>query len=237
MSAYPYASDAKIAEALTALGADAIAPNEQTLLQQLVVAAATSGGGGSSNALLLAGASSSDLTGLTAATASTGGLFYGTQAGADRKFTMTAAGAALAEAADATAQKTALALGNVQPLILSFKNITLLTTGAPADIATITVPSWCTRYVVILSGSRILAETAAGTLAAASITVRTAANGAGDPVTGTTACPASTASTVSVTGTSVSVAPPTTQTLYVYQTGNSANAGTVSGYLILVPLL
>jgi len=50
----------------------------------------------------------STLAALTAATAGTGGLYYGTQAGADRKFTMTAAGAVLAEAANAAAQVTAL---------------------------------------------------------------------------------------------------------------------------------
>ena len=37
------------------------------------------------------------LAGLTAATTSTGGLFYGTQSGADRKFTLTATGASLTE--------------------------------------------------------------------------------------------------------------------------------------------
>jgi hypothetical protein len=50
----------------------------------------------------------STLAALTAATAATGGLYYGTQTGADRKFTMTAAGATLAEAANAAAQVTAL---------------------------------------------------------------------------------------------------------------------------------
>jgi hypothetical protein len=52
----------------------------------------------------------STLANLTAATAATGGLFYGTQSGADRKFTSTAAGATLIEAADAAAQRTALAV-------------------------------------------------------------------------------------------------------------------------------
>jgi hypothetical protein len=50
----------------------------------------------------------STLAGLTAATAATGGLYYGTQGGADRKFTISAAGAAIAEAADAAAQRTAM---------------------------------------------------------------------------------------------------------------------------------
>lgn len=43
------------------------------------------------------------LASLTAATPATGGLLYGTQGGADRKFTLTAAGAALVEAADPAA--------------------------------------------------------------------------------------------------------------------------------------
>lgn len=46
----------------------------------------------------------STLNALTAATAATGGLFYGIQSGADRKFTLTAAGAAFNEAANAIAQ-------------------------------------------------------------------------------------------------------------------------------------
>lgn len=50
----------------------------------------------------------STLNALTAATAATGGLFYGTQGGADRKFSLSAAGASVAEAADAAAQRTAL---------------------------------------------------------------------------------------------------------------------------------
>ena len=52
----------------------------------------------------------STLGALTAATAATGGLFYGTQSGADRKFTSTAAGAALLEAANAAAQRTLLSV-------------------------------------------------------------------------------------------------------------------------------
>lgn len=50
----------------------------------------------------------STLGNLADATAATGGLFYGTQAGNDCKFTSTSAGAALLEAADVTAQQTLL---------------------------------------------------------------------------------------------------------------------------------
>jgi len=50
MTASPYASDAKIAEACAAIGADLIGQTEQTLLQQLVVAAAVGGGGSTPSA-------------------------------------------------------------------------------------------------------------------------------------------------------------------------------------------
>jgi hypothetical protein len=46
MSVSPYASEAKVNQALTAIGAELIGQNEQHLLQQLVVAAATASGGG-----------------------------------------------------------------------------------------------------------------------------------------------------------------------------------------------
>jgi hypothetical protein len=70
----------------------------------------------------------STLANLTAATAATGGLFYGTQSSADRKFTFTAAGAALIEAADAAAQRTLLAIPETIQLACSDET-TALTTG------------------------------------------------------------------------------------------------------------
>lgn len=48
MTVSPYASDAKISEALTAIGAELIGVTEQQLLQQILVAAATASGGGGS---------------------------------------------------------------------------------------------------------------------------------------------------------------------------------------------
>jgi hypothetical protein len=56
------------------------------------------------------------LASLTAAAPAAGGLYYGTQAGADRKFTLTAAGAALCEAGSAAEQRTALELGALAAL-------------------------------------------------------------------------------------------------------------------------
>lgn len=46
MNAYQYASDAKIQEAVTAIGATYVGTTEMTLLQQILVAVATNGGGG-----------------------------------------------------------------------------------------------------------------------------------------------------------------------------------------------
>lgn len=68
----------------------------------------STGSGGASNALLLAGASAATLASLTAATAATGGLLYGTQSGADRKFTLTGVGAKLIEAATLADQQNLL---------------------------------------------------------------------------------------------------------------------------------
>ncbi|MFZ2278225.1 MAG: hypothetical protein WAW39_10515 [Prosthecobacter sp.] len=51
------------------------------------------------------------LASLTAASPATGGLIYGTQGGADRKFTLTAAGAAVLESSTTAEQQTALGLG------------------------------------------------------------------------------------------------------------------------------
>lgn len=69
MSVSPYASEAKVNQALTAIGAELIGQNEQQLLQQLVVAAATAsgGGGGGSVAFSAITGSPTDNTNLAAA--------------------------------------------------------------------------------------------------------------------------------------------------------------------------
>lgn len=76
------------------------------------------------------------LASMTAATAATGGLLYGTQSGNDRKFTATAAGATLLEAASAAAQVVALnaltsggALGTPSSGTLTYATGLPLTTG------------------------------------------------------------------------------------------------------------
>lgn len=144
--------------------------------------------------------------------------------------------------ADQAEMRTNLGISAV-PIILSMKNVTVLTSGAPADIASITLPSWLTRWALPNHGvgniqSRLIAETASGTLAAASFTCYTAASGGGSAVSN-----AITGPTAAGLGSSISGIAPTTaasftsNTIYIRQTANSANAGTVSFYLMLLPFL
>lgn len=143
--------------------------NEMTMLNAIRLAA-EGGGGGASNALLLAGATASTLGSLTAATADTGGLLYGTQGGADRKFTLTAAGATLVEAANATAQRTALGLGTIATL--SSSNPTLfgvtVANGSLTINGNISAAAWTTTGVRIKGTPGTLTDiSGAGTVAAA----------------------------------------------------------------------
>lgn len=127
-----------------------------------------------------------------------------------------------------------------KPFMLAFKNVTVLTTGAgvTVDVATITLPSWCTRYRFTFSGTSIcVAESASGTLAGASFTIRDAATGGGNVMNTAFSGPASTSVVVQVTATSTSAVPSTAQTIYLTQTTNSANAGVISVYLMVMPLL
>ena len=144
------------------------------------------------------------------------------------------------ESDSSTEAKEAIGLAEAQPLMVSFKNVTVLTTGAPADVATVTLPSWLTRYVVMPSTTavRCIAESASGTLAAAGFTTHQAAAGSGTSLTASSITgPASTSVATNASGTGVSVPFATSNTIYLRQTTNSANAGTVSVYLTLVPLL
>lgn len=148
-----------------------------------------------------------------------------------------------ASALSASDMRTALGLESVSPIILSVKNVTVLTSGAPADIASITLPSWLTRWSIPLGSignftSRIIAETASGTLAGASFTCYTAASGGGSAVTANIFGPSAAALGGVINGiTPATAAAFTSNTIYIRQTANSANAGTVSFYLMLLPFL
>lgn len=142
----------------------------------------------------------------------------------------------------------ATAIGNLAaatlvgiPIIVSVKSLTVLTSGTPADIGTIAVPSGITRYVVAFGSAttsgcaRCIAETAAGTLAGALFVVRDTASGGGTAVTGNITGPASAG-----LATNGAVASPltvlTSPTLHINQIANSANAGTCSFYVLIYPI-
>lgn len=143
-------------------------------------------------------------------------------------------------ALSATDMRTALGLDSVTPIILSAKNVTVLTSGAPADIASITVPSWVTRWTLRGSGfgatSAIYSESGSGDFSAASFTCYDAAGGSGNAVTGATVGPA-TAQRMSGFGASSTIPLSTSSTIYIRQTANSANAATASFYLVVFPFL
>lgn len=129
------------------------------------------------------------------------------------------------------------------PIVISAKNITVLTSGAPADIASITLPAWLTRYMPGVGTStqtcwsRIIAETAGGTLGAGQFGVYSGAGGTGTLMTtsAATVLPSSAGATSPVQFTAGAVF--ANNTIYIRQTANSANAGTISVYLVLVPFL
>ena len=88
-----------------------------------------------------------ELNALTAATAATGGIYYGEQSGASRKFTVTAAGATLMEAANVAAQRTALGLATGDS-----PQFTALNIGAATD----TTLTRVSAGVIAVEGSTIL---------------------------------------------------------------------------------
>lgn len=131
----------------------------------------------------------STLASLIAATPATGGLFYGTQSAADRKFTLTAAGASMAEAATATAQRTLLGLypninvkeygatGNARKVTDAVLNGTTTVTSATAVFTSADVGK--VVWGVEVSGGllRLAKTTISAVNSATSITVAAAASG------------------------------------------------------------
>ncbi len=132
--------------------------------------------------------------------------------------------------------------------VLFIKGITVLTSGSPADIATLTLPSGYTRWLVpslgISAGNEpVIAwevcETASGTLAATAISIFDGSGGTGNILHNVSVGAAASGTSPTAANNKASfnaVVGPTTwtstsQTLYIRQTTNSANAGTVSIYL------
>lgn len=137
------------------------------------------------------------------------------------------------KASDATA---------ITPIMLYVKSVSVLTSGTPADIATITIPAGITRWRVLGNASGgpgtsfFYSETAVGTLAGASFTYFDGAGGTGN--TCSVAQAGQTGAGVVIGNSPVlanSAFLSTSNTIYVRQTANSANAGTISFYVVLIP--
>ncbi len=129
--------------------------------------------------------------------------------------------------------------------ILRANDITVLTSGAPDDVATIVLPSWLTRWAFCAWSSalnsippnRIFATSAAGTLAGASFVIYDGPGGTGNALC-TYSGPSGTSDTAQPSITSaVQTAIRTTGTLYLRQTSNSANAGVVGLRVGILPLV
>jgi hypothetical protein len=144
-----------------------------------------------------------------------------------------------ANQADLTPSQVGNMLGNLNaPYVVVSKNITVLTTGTPADVATITLPSWITRWKANSGtgggGSVMLCETA-GTTGAAFQVFDTAAGG-GNAMVNSATSPTTVLGTSNF-GAATNIAS-TSSTLYIRQT--SAGIGvsyTVSFYVVILPLL
>jgi hypothetical protein len=133
--------------------------------------------------------------------------------------------------------------GASSPIYFYVKNISILTTGAPADIGTITIPSWITRYapatgtgVSVARGVIIVGESLSGTTASATFVVRDAASGGGNSVFSVNGGGPTATGTIAVGATTSTSQLYTSSTLYINQTANSANAGTISVYVLLTAL-
>lgn len=129
------------------------------------------------------------------------------------------------------------------PVLLSVKSINVQTVGSAIDLATIPVPSWLSRYKMGLVGTAatgggvsIIGESMDGTLAASQFTLFDSPGGGGNALTVAANGPAATGVAVQANAANQTTIL-TAQTLYVRQTTNSANAGVISIYLLVMPLL
>lgn len=127
----------------------------------------------------------------------------------------------------------------ILPVTLFVKNISILTNGAPADIATISVPfaRWrCGGANTASALSSIVVESAEGSLTV-TITAYDApggANGGGKQIfngTGPSGGVDSMSGWVSTTPVSS-----TSRTIYIQQNSNSTNKGVCSFYVVIFPL-
>lgn len=125
--------------------------------------------------------------------------------------------------------------GQMVPLVVQAKSLTVKTSGSPADIGSISIPSGITRWYMMI-GSVLVAETAAGTLAGSSYSFFDAAGGTGNQMNvSAVAGPASAGLKAAINPAATPVS--TSGTIFIRQLADSANAGTMSFYLLIVPLI
>jgi hypothetical protein len=131
-----------------------------------------------------------------------------------------------------------VALRNYAPIALPSATVSILTAGTPADVTTITIPPWITRWTFVNSAGNlcIFANTAAGTMAAGVVQFRTAATGGGVALNSTALAPPVTANSFTNSGGTATTSTFTVSTIFVNQTVNSANAGTVTFYVAIIPI-
>lgn len=112
---------------------------------------------------------------------------------------------------------------------------TLLTTGSPADLGSISLPSTILRWRLFAATAKC--ATASGTLAAATVGLYSQAAAAGTALVTPVAFTALTAAnTIQVLTPLVPASGVADSTIFFRQTVDSGNAGTVSFYLIIQDL-
>lgn len=134
-----------------------------------------------------------------------------------------------------------LTYGGIAPITFYVKDVPVLTSGSPADIATITIPAGITRWTTSLSSStsgggvRCSAWDFTATMGAANFTLYSGAGGTGTALTGVFTGPGSDSVYTGAVAASASTIIQSS-TIYIRQTANSTNAGSCDFYVTIYPL-
>lgn len=130
----------------------------------------------------------------------------------------------------------------IVPVTYYVKNLAVLTSGTPADIGTISIPASITRWRLMGTATTttpitLVQETLGGGTNAAATFMLYPTSGGGTAINSGTPAGQATASPtwLGIAATAVTTLQ-TSNTIYVRQTANSANAGTVSFYVRIEPL-